>query len=234
VVREKLVVRENMLGVTVLVLVLEVLGTFVWSSSASAQPTLTQDETTFVTKLAKGDPLREVAPILPAPGRSAWDLAQMGHLVADDVRHGVHPLDEQAAIERTPGSGRLTSKQWSFVVVAAVWTFAPDFGQSVVRSGKCRRHLAQADRMRGTSKQRGYDREHRENFRAPVLARDNHTCVLCGDVATHADHYPRTRKQLVAEGLDANDPQYGRALCESCHRQHTAATSPGFGGKSRQ
>jgi 5-methylcytosine-specific restriction protein A len=102
-------------------------------------------------------------------------------------------------------------------------------GQRVVRSGLCQKHLGQSERQRGTAKQRGYDTRHRDAFRAPVLARDGYTCQLCGADATDADHYPRTRKQLIADGCDPNDPQYGRALCGRCHHRHTASYTPGFG-----
>ena len=50
---------------------------------------------------------------------------------------------------------------------------------------------------------------------------------MCGQVATVADHYPVERVDLIAQGLDPNDPQRGRGLCSSCHNRHSAATSPG-------
>ncbi len=60
-----------------------------------------------------------------------------------------------------------------------------------------------------------------------MLKRDP-ICVLCKvRVATHADHYPRGRDELVALGLDADDPQYGRGLCEGCDNRQTAARQPG-------
>jgi 5-methylcytosine-specific restriction protein A len=103
-------------------------------------------------------------------------------------------------------------------------------GKPVVRSGKCSKHYSQADRRRGTATQRGYtSREHREDFRAVILARDP-ICVECGEApATQADHFPRTRRQLIADGDNPNDPRWGRGLCGSCHSRHTANTTPGFG-----
>lgn len=71
-----------------------------------------------------------------------------------------------------------------------------------------------------------FTRAHRRRFRQGVLDRDP-LCVLCGKVATIADHYPRTRRQLVEDGDDPNDPAHGRGLCKACHDRHTAATSPG-------
>jgi 5-methylcytosine-specific restriction protein A len=98
-------------------------------------------------------------------------------------------------------------------------------GQPVFRGGFCRKHYGQADRARGTSVKRGYNVEHRDRFRAGVLRRAMYVCVMCGDEATVADHYPRTRRELVLDGDDPNDPQYGRALCAYCHNRHTAGGS---------
>lgn len=78
-----------------------------------------------------------------------------------------------------------------------------------------------SDLIRGNSDRRGYGADHRR-FRDAVLARDPF-CVLCGiNRATVADHYPHSRKVLVAEGLDPNDPFYGRGLCHDCDRLQTA------------
>jgi len=51
-------------------------------------------------------------------------------------------------------------------------------------------------------------------------------CV-CGKRATVADHYPVKRRDLVKQGLDPNDPRYGRGLCASCHARWTAEEAPG-------
>lgn len=92
---------------------------------------------------------------------------------------------------------------------------------------RCPRHRAQADRARGTSHERGYStRGHRE-FRRVVIQRDL-ICQLCGmEPATVADHYPRSRKELIELGLDPNDPQYGRGLGHKCHSRETAQHQPG-------
>lgn len=92
--------------------------------------------------------------------------------------------------------------------------------------GRCRRCHAQvrkrSDTLRGDATQRGYGQEHRERFRKAVLARD--AWCKCGKHrATVADHYPQSRRELEAAGLDPNDPQYGRGLCASCHGKATAA-----------
>lgn len=96
------------------------------------------------------------------------------------------------------------------------------------RCDACRaRQRAEGDSRRGTARQRGYGREHETRFRAEVLARDP-ICVLCGRrPATVADHYPASRRQLLARGLDPNDPQYGRGLCRDCDPRQTATRQPG-------
>ena len=83
----------------------------------------------------------------------------------------------------------------------------------------------QPDRVRGTSTQRGYGAGHRR-FRAQVLERDP-WCKLCGARATVADHHPLSRRDLVAKGLDPDDPARGRGLCKPCHDRETARHQPG-------
>lgn len=95
----------------------------------------------------------------------------------------------------------------------------------MVRGGYCAKHYGQADRSRGSARQRGYGERHRYGFRAGVLGDAGGSCVLCGEVATVADHWPLSRKQLLAAGEDADDPRHGRALCKRCHDRHTASTS---------
>ena len=99
-------------------------------------------------------------------------------------------------------------------------------GRAANTRGLCEEHARQNDRQRGTSTERGYtSKRHRDVFRTGVLSRDGWECVLCGEPASIADHYPRTRKQLIADGDDPDDPTYGRALCKRCHDRHTASTS---------
>lgn len=53
-------------------------------------------------------------------------------------------------------------------------------------------------------------------------------CVLCHmDVSTVADHYPRSRKQLLEQHLDPNDPEHGRGVCATCHNKATSQHQPG-------
>ena len=53
-------------------------------------------------------------------------------------------------------------------------------------------------------------------------------CVLCGKAATDVDHYPRTRRALLAAGVvDPDVDDHLRALCHRCHSQETARRQPG-------
>lgn len=82
-------------------------------------------------------------------------------------------------------------------------------------------------RPRGNASQRGYGARHRERFRRGVLDAQP-VCVRCkGAQATEADHWPRSREQLVSAGCDPDDPQYGRGLCKPCHSTETARHQPG-------
>lgn len=90
----------------------------------------------------------------------------------------------------------------------------------------CKACRATADRARRPDGNPYKTAGHRD-FRETVLARDP-ICVLCmAQRSIVADHYPIERRDLVAQGLDPNDPDRGRGLCKKCHDQHTAATSPG-------
>jgi 5-methylcytosine-specific restriction protein A len=119
--------------------------------------------------------------------------------------------------------------------------------REVVPPGPCPgctpRGRQETDRVRGSSHRRGYGRLHRGRFRPAVLARDpvctcGQTCRTphgqllheagdCDELSTVADHYPLTKRELRARGLDDNDPDRGRGLCKGCHDRHTARSSPG-------
>lgn len=104
----------------------------------------------------------------------------------------------------------------------------PGCGKPARDGGKCEEHQRQqrkySDDRRGSATARGYGAAHQKRFRPGVLERDGHTCQVCGGHATVADHYPHSRRELVAMGLDPDDPQYGRALCTEHHNQHTGRT----------
>jgi 5-methylcytosine-specific restriction protein A len=93
--------------------------------------------------------------------------------------------------------------------------------------GRCPSCTARADRLRGTASDRGYTSRGHKRFRVVVLRRDP-ICKVCDlEPSTVADHYPLSRKQLLAAGLDPNDPLRGRGLCKRCHDSETARLQPG-------
>ena len=104
------------------------------------------------------------------------------------------------------------------------------------QGGRCPDHRRQAEAKRGSARQRGYGREHEQRFRPGVLAK-HPACVCteqshghgtpCGQQSKHADHWPLDRRELVARGLDPNDPKHGRGLCQPCHSKATAEAQPG-------
>lgn len=97
----------------------------------------------------------------------------------------------------------------------------------VALGSRCAGHRREADKARGTKHQRGYSSSGHVRFRRDVLARDP-LCVLCHvRPSTVADHYPVSRRDLVARGLNADDPARGRGLCKPCHDSETAKRQPG-------
>lgn len=94
-------------------------------------------------------------------------------------------------------------------------------------SGRCDQCRTDADKARGTATQRGYTSAGHRRFRTAVLDRDP-ICVLCRLAAsTVADHWPLSRRELIAHGLDPDGPAHGRGLCKPCHDRATATNQPG-------
>ena len=88
---------------------------------------------------------------------------------------------------------------------------------------RCAACTAAADRQRRPQGNPYATRAHRR----AVLDRDP-ICVLCNmRPATVADHWPIERRDLVAFGLDPDDPERGRGLCALCHASRTAKDTPG-------
>jgi hypothetical protein len=107
------------------------------------------------------------------------------------------------------------------------WRVCPTPGcpNLVEHAGRCKTCKAKADKTRRPDGN-PYQTAGHQAFREAVLARDP-ICVVCLSArATVADHYPIDRVDLVAQGLDPNDPARGRGLCKHCHDRHTAATKP--------
>ena len=78
----------------------------------------------------------------------------------------------------------------------------------------------QSDQYRGSAASRGYGYHWREHVRKPFL-RDNPLCVLCGALAEVPDHWPETRRSLVARGVTDPDAFHRlRPLCRADHERY--------------
>lgn len=103
----------------------------------------------------------------------------------------------------------------------------PGCHELVSGGSRCARHEAAAEALRGTATERGYSSRGHRSFRSEVLARDPY-CVIClRRRSTEADHFPLSRKGLIDQGLNPDDPIYGRGLCKRCHSAETARNQPG-------
>lgn len=61
------------------------------------------------------------------------------------------------------------------------------------------------------------------------------TCVYCGRLSAVPDHWPVSRRQLVADGvLDPDADQYLRPLCKACHDRETGRNQPGGWHRDRR
>lgn len=93
--------------------------------------------------------------------------------------------------------------------------------------GRCPDCVAAAEQQRGTPAQRGYD-WHWQHVIRPRYLRDHPFCVRCAAPSRVPDHWPESRRQLVARGVPNPDAdQYLRALCTACHNGQTAVHQPG-------
>lgn len=92
---------------------------------------------------------------------------------------------------------------------------------------RCPKHTREAMQAHW-DRTKGYNtKAHRIQFRLAVLAKDP-ICVLCDNaVSTVADHYPKSREDLIALAMNPDDPKHGRGLCEGCHNTETARNQPG-------
>jgi 5-methylcytosine-specific restriction protein A len=100
-------------------------------------------------------------------------------------------------------------------------------------TGRCPECQRQADRTR-TSGAAKYGPGHRTRFRPGVLKRDP-VCACtgctghagpCTRASEVADHWPFDRVDLIARGMDPDDPEHGRGLCKGCHDRWTALSRP--------
>lgn len=96
---------------------------------------------------------------------------------------------------------------------------------NLTTGGRCQACRAAADRGR-RPEGNPYNTRGHATFRDIVLTRDP-ICVGCHLApSTVADHHPTERRDLIAAGLNPNDPQRGRGLCKACHDRKTARTTP--------
>lgn len=101
-------------------------------------------------------------------------------------------------------------------------------GCPTLARGRCDEHKRTAERQRGSAAERGYGGAAWTIARRTVLMRDP-ICVVCKHAfATVADHWPVSRRDLVAQGVrNPDSPRHLRALCASCHGKETAREQPG-------
>lgn len=92
--------------------------------------------------------------------------------------------------------------------------------------GRRERHEREANRMRVTPGGSSYGRRW-PRIRAAYLYA-NPWCVLCGRTANVVDHFPLSRRELLARGV-ANPDAFERLrpLCTTCHSRETAKHQPG-------
>jgi 5-methylcytosine-specific restriction protein A len=86
---------------------------------------------------------------------------------------------------------------------------------------RCTTHTSRTPDPRPSPSDRGYDSKWRRNSARYLAAHP--VCVLCGRPATHSDHHPLSRRELLALGVEHPDAWSRlRALCTSCHNRKSA------------
>jgi 5-methylcytosine-specific restriction protein A len=100
---------------------------------------------------------------------------------------------------------------------------APGCGaHSTSPRGRCPKHL----RKQPSAVAAEYDDHWARRVRLPYLVA-NPACVLCGHLATVADHWPDSRTQLVGSRVTDPDAWHRlRPLCVPCHGRETLKHQP--------
>ena len=99
---------------------------------------------------------------------------------------------------------------------------------TLTNNGRCEQHRREAEQARGSALQRGYGGPRWHSARQAVLARDPWCVLGCGRPSTVADHWPVSRRDLLAAGVaDPDAPHRMRGLCRTCHSRETAKHQPG-------
>lgn len=104
--------------------------------------------------------------------------------------------------------------------------------------GRCDTCVQRAEQIRGNAASRGYSGRFWRARRGACLRRDplcvctdaghGHDGRACISPSTVADHWPTSRRALVAQRVPDPDALHLlRGVCKPCHDRHTAAEQPG-------
>lgn len=99
--------------------------------------------------------------------------------------------------------------------------------------GRCEAHRREDTAIRKAAGNAAYSTSRWQRVRKAFLYK-HPWCNLCGVQATVADHYPLSRRQLLARGVDPDTPIHLRPLCAPCHNKETAQHQPGGWHAARQ
>lgn len=114
---------------------------------------------------------------------------------------------------------------------------------TIVSRGRCAQHATKAERRRGGHDLRGGGNSTHWRIRRRVCLLRDPVCVCtdtdcghggrCFSASTVADHWPISKRDLVARGdKDPDAAHHLRGLCAPCHNRSTAKESPsGFRNK---
>lgn len=109
----------------------------------------------------------------------------------------------------------------------------PGCPNGTLSGGRCADCYAEYKRAHAQSQgasQRGYEEGWAEEFMRHHPLCEHRVPGRCKGVAALPDHYPKSRKELKADGVSdehLNDWQYLVASCEPCHRWLTSQRQPG-------
>jgi 5-methylcytosine-specific restriction enzyme A len=116
----------------------------------------------------------------------------------------------------------MTSRPRSPCTVAG----CPGRSTSAAGPGPCPMHAQRRSRARGSATAQGYGPAWYRRRNAYLMR--HRWCVLCSRPAETADHWPRSRKQLIRDGVaDPDADAYLRPLCDPCHRTQSGLNQPG-------
>jgi 5-methylcytosine-specific restriction protein A len=95
------------------------------------------------------------------------------------------------------------------------------------RDGACAEHSKQRAAQRQNRGGSSYGRDWRERVQPRFIYR-NPWCVLCGQRAQVADHWPISRRDLIARGERNPDAvTHLRPLCKACDAKERPKREPG-------